>query len=601
MSRESLVIGGASGYWGDSSQATAQLLRTDRLDFIVYDYLAEITMSLLARARARDSGKGYAVSFLTEAMIPNLKRIDEMGVKIVSNAGGVNPEACAQALASAIAEQGLSLKVAWVEGDDLIAEKEAFAEAGATEMFSGAAFPETDAVQSINAYLGAFPIAAALDAGADIVVTGRCVDSAVTLGACIHRFGWGRDDLDELAMASLAGHLLECGVQSTGGNFTDWEQVQAREYLGYPLAEIDADGSFICTKPANTGGLVSVGTVSEQLVYEIGDPRAYALPDVVCDFSEVKLVQEAPDRVRVSGARGRPAPANYKASATYADKFRGGTYVTFYGIDAEKKASAFGDAVLQSSRNIFKALGMPDFSETSVELIGAESQFGEFRSAESFRELVMKIAVKHASEVGVGIALKQIAELALATPPGLSGFAGNSPKIAPVVRLFSMLVPKERVLPKVHIGEQTIECADPPGETHDSSSKDAEIPPAVVASDAQETVPLVKLAWGRSGDKGNNANIGIIARRPEYLPWIDATLTTEVVAERFAHFLADGKSGRVDKFHLPGIHAINFVLHDVLGGGGIASLRNDPQAKGYSQLLLSCPVAVPAELAENLQ
>ena len=347
MADRILRIGGASGFWGDAARATPQLLGVENLDYIVYDYLAEITMSIMARARAKDERTGYALDFVSAAMKPHLGLIAERGIKVISNAGGVNPQACAAALREIIAGQGLELKVACVVGDDLMAEADKLQACGATEMFSGESFPPLDKLQSINAYLGAFPIARALELGADIVVTGRCVDSAVTLGACINAFGWGRDDLDLLAMGSLAGHILECGPQATGGNFTDWEQVTGMVNMGYPITEISPDGSFVCTKPEGTGGLVSIGTVAEQMLYEIGDPQAYILPDVVCDFSTATLEQLGDNRVRVAGAIGRPAPDNYKVSATYADQFRGGTYMTFYGIDADRKARALGEAVLK--------------------------------------------------------------------------------------------------------------------------------------------------------------------------------------------------------------------------------------------------------------
>ena len=294
-------------------------------------------------------------------------------------------------------------------------------------MFSGESFPGLEKVQSINAYLGAFPIARALELGADIVVTGRCVDSAVTLGACIHAFGWGRDDLNQLAQGSLAGHILECGAQATGGNFTDWEQVPEMAKMGYPIAEVRADGSFVCTKPANTGGLVSVGTVSEQMLYEIGDPQAYMLPDVVCDFSTVRLRQLGADRVEVSSATGRPAPDSYKVSATYADQFRGGAYMTFYGNDADRKARVFGEAVLSAAATVFQQSGLPGFSETSIEILGAESQYGDFADIQGSREVVLKLAAKHMDSKGISIMLREAVGLALAGPPGLSGFAGGRP------------------------------------------------------------------------------------------------------------------------------------------------------------------------------
>ena len=601
MTDKVLRIGGASGFWGDAARATPQLLNSEGLDYIVYDYLAEITMSIMARARAKDESRGYALDFVSAAMKPNLGLIAERGIKVVSNAGGVNPTACAQALRAVIQEQGLDLKVACIVGDDLMDSKEQLQAAGVTEMFSGESFPPLDKLQSINAYLGAFPIARALELGADIVVTGRCVDSAVTLGACIHAFGWGRDDVDQLAMGSLAGHILECGPQATGGNFTDWEQVPGMVDMGYPIAEISSDGSFVCTKPDNTGGLVNVGTVSEQMLYEIGDPQAYMLPDVVCDFSTATIEQVGDNRVLVSGATGRPAPDTYKVSATYADQFRGGTYMTFYGIDADRKARALGEAVFAAAGNAFKAFGMADFSETSIEILGTESHYGRFSEVEGSREVVMKIAAKHPDMMGIGIMLKEAVGLGLATPPGLSGFAGSRPSPSPVVRLFSCVIPRSRVQVQILLGEETIACDEVHGEALDISSIPRPATPAAEPSQEMVEVPLIALAWGRSGDKGNKANIGIIARDPQYLPHICNTLTEQLVTERFAHFLDNTDAGSVERFTLPASNAINFLLHDVLGGGGVASIRNDAQGKGYAQLLLSCPVPVPAAIAETLQ
>tara|TARA_R110002072_G_scaffold127330_1_gene264583 strand:- start:6778 stop:8583 length:1806 start_codon:yes stop_codon:yes gene_type:complete len=600
MTDKVLRIGGASGFWGDAARATPQLLAVEGLDYIVYDYLAEITMSIMARARAKDENKGYASDFVSAAMKPNLMLIAQRGIKVVSNAGGVNPQACVAALRAVIAEQGLDLKVAYVMGDDLIDSKESLEASGITEMFSGSAFPPVDKVLSINAYLGAFPIARALTLGADIVVTGRSVDSAVTLGACIHAFGWGRDDLDQLAMGSLAGHILECGPQATGGNFTDWDQVPGLANMGYPIAEISTDGSFVCSKPDNTGGLVSVGTVSEQMLYEIGDPQAYMLPDVVCDFSTASIEEIGANRVRVSGATGRPAPDTYKVSATYADEFRGGTYMSFYGVDADKKARALGEAIFEAARNTFNALGLPDFSETSIELMGTESQYGDFSEVKNAREVVMKIAVKHPEITGIGILLKEAVGLGLATPPGLSGFAGSRPSPSPVVRLFSCTVPKAQVKVQILLGDDTTDCDEVHGEVLDSAGIARPIEPPAAAAGAMAEVPLIALAWGRSGDKGNKANIGIIARKQEYLPYIYHALTEAVVSERFSHFLEDTAKGNVERFLLPGSNALNFLLHDVLGGGGVASIRNDPQGKGYAQLLLSCPIPVPLAIAESV-
>ncbi len=386
---KSIRIGGASGYWGESDMAVPQLLAAGGLDVIVFDYLAEITMSILARARRKDPAKGYATDFVSEAMQPHLAEIARQGVKIVSNAGGVNPQACAAAVRALIGEQELDLSVAVVLGDDLA--DRAGELAGETEMFTGDAFPALEALASINAYLGAFPIAAALAEGADIVITGRCVDSAVTLGACIHAFGWARDDWDRLAAGSLAGHILECGPQAAGGNHTDWQSVaDSLADVGYPIAEVAADGGFEVTKPAGSGGAVTVGTVGEQMLYEIGDPQAYLLPDVVCDFSNVTLRQAGPDRVRVEGAIGRAAPDRYKVSATYGDGFRAGAVWFFYGEEAGGKARSFAETAIARAQHSLRNRNAPDFDETLVEVIGDESHYGAEAGVAGSREVAVK-------------------------------------------------------------------------------------------------------------------------------------------------------------------------------------------------------------------
>ena len=591
-------IGGATGYWGESMMGTPQFLAAGDMDYIVYDFLAEITMSIMARARQANPDMGYATDFISGVLKPNLAEIAGQGVKIISNAGGVNPEACAAAARELVAAQNLDLKIAVVTGDDLISRAKELAAADVREMFSGAGFPDPAQMASINAYLGAFPIAAALDAGADIVITGRAVDSAVTLGACIHEFGWMVDDFDCLAGGSLAGHIIECGPQSTGGNFTDWSDVPDMAAIGYPVVEIDRDGGFICTKPDATGGLVNIGTVAEQMLYEIGDPQTYILPDVTCDFSQVTLTQNGKDRVRVTGAKGRPAPAQYKVSATYAEGFKAGTMVSFTGIEADKKAAHFADGVLARCREIFRQKNQPDFEETSIEVLGAESQYGAAAKPGDCREVVLKIAVKHEDIKAAGLLLRQLNGMALATPPGLALFGGSRAKPSPVVRLFSFLIDQKDVPVRIKLEDQAV--AYQPGVTKMSAElarPDAPVIDAISPEDMIK-VPLIKLAWGRSGDKGNKANIGIIARDPAYLPYIWAALDEPTIRQQFAHFL-DADSG-IDRYYLPGSHAMNIVMHEVLGGGGVASLRADPQGKAYAQILLDHPIAVTREMGEKL-
>ncbi len=592
MSR-TIRIGGASGFWGEAVSSTPQLLQAD-LDYLVYDYLAEITMAILARMRAKDPEKGYATDFVTGAMAPNLKAIAEKGVKVISNAGGVNPAACAAALRDEIAKQGLSLKVACIEGDDLMGRVDDLAARQIHDMFSGAAFPDPKSVGSVNTYIGGFPIARALARGADIVVTGRCVDSAVTLGACIHEFGWTEEMLDELAGGSLAGHIIECGPQATGGNFTDWRLVaDTIADIGYPIAEVSANGDFVVSKPEGTGGLVSVGTVSEQMLYEIGDPQAYRLPDVTCDFSMAKIEQVGDDLVAVSGAKGYAPSNTYKTCLTFQDGWRIGHLFGFYGEDAEEKGKVFAEAAFTRARRILKSMGAPDYTDASIEVIGAEAQFGARRTSPPSREVAVKIAARHIDPRAAGLLLREATGLGLSTPPGLTGFAGARPKPSPVMALFSFLFPKDEV-------EITISDADG-AETFTGSGEVVEtapMPPAEPVADLTGDLieaPLIDLAWTRSGDKGDSANVGVIARRAEYLPYIWAALDEDALRRAFGHFA----KGRIERFLLPGSQAMNILMGKALGGGGIRSLRNDPQGKGYGQLALTLPVKIPAALLEG--
>jgi acyclic terpene utilization AtuA family protein len=597
--KNTIRIGGASGYWGESAMATPQLLGAGGLDYIVFDYLAEITMSIMARARDKDPQAGYATDFVSSVLKPNLSEIARQNVKIISNAGGVNPASCGAAVRALIKEQGLDLKVAIITGDDLIDHKDAIASAAPRELYSGDKFPRPEIIVSINTYLGAFPIANALDRGADIIITGRCVDSAVTLGACIHAFGWRADDWDALASGSLAGHILECGPQAAGGNFTDWETAGDIANIGYPIAEISSDGGFTVTKPDNTGGIVSVGTVSEQLVYEIGDPQAYMLPDVACDFSRVAIAQESDNRVRVSPAKGAPAPDTYKTSLTYHDGYRAGMLLGFTGAEADRKARKFADAAFERSRNALRQYNAADFSETSVEVIGVESQYGDFSKVDSAREVVLKIAARHDDAMGAGLLLKEIAGLGLATPPGLTGFSFGRPKPMPVVRLFSFLTAKQDVAIKLDIDGETASFKDKPGLAFNPDRIVRPKPPATPSRCDLIDTALINLAWARSGDKGDKANIGVIARDAAYLPFIWAALTEATIAKRFAHFIEGGAdASKVQRFFLPGSNAINFLIDTVLGGGGVASLRNDPQGKAFAQILLDHPIPIARSLTK---
>ncbi|MCV2890486.1 MAG: DUF1446 domain-containing protein [Pseudophaeobacter sp. bin_em_oilr2.035] len=588
MSDQKLRIGCASGFWGDTPEAVGQLVSLGEIDYLVFDYLAEVTMSLMARARAKSPEAGFAPDFV-KALTPWLAEIKRKRIKVVANAGGVNPRGCREALAKAAEAAGIDISIGVVLGDDLLDQGDKIRDRGVTEMFSGVDFP--DDIWSMNAYLGARPIAAALDAGAEIVITGRCADSAVALGPLMHEFGWGDEDWDKLSQGSLAGHLIECGPQGTGGNFTDWQEVPGWDDMGMPIVEVFADGSFVMTKTPDTGGLVVPGSVGEQMLYEIGNPRAYLLPDVICDWSGVTLEQVGPDRVLVKGGKGLGRTGSYKVSATHADGWRAVTTLTLAAIDAPAKAERVAEAILKRCRRIFRDRNLGDFREVSVEVLGAEAAYGANARAQT-REVVLKVGVTHDDRSALNIFAGEIAPMAISTAQGLTGFFAGRPKVQPVVRLFSFLQDKAETPVAVEVDGKAV----PVTLANDAVQLDAPAAPALESREAGPyavKVRLVDLAWGRSGDKGDIANIGILARKPDYLPYIRSTLTETVVKDYFAHLC----KGPVERFDLPGTNALNFLLHESLGGGGIASVRIDPQGKGFAQMLLDIEIPVPAELA----
>ena len=593
-------IGGASGFWGDSSVGAPQLVASGQIDYLVFDYLAELTMSILAGARLKKPELGYATDFVSVAMKAVLKDVVKQGIRVVSNAGGVNPQGCADALAALAAEQGVSLNIAVVNGDDvspLLPELRA-SQPPVRELQSGAPLPER--VLSANAYLGARPVQAALDAGAQVVITGRCVDSAVTLGVLMHEFQWQPGDHDLLAAGSLAGHIIECGCQATGGLHTDWDTVPDWPNIGYPIVECSADGSFVVTKPAGTGGKLTPAVVGEQMLYEIGDPAAYLLPDVVADFTQVRIEQAGEHRVRVHGARGRAPTGSYKVCATYVDGFKTAAQLTIVGFDAVAKARRTGEAILARTGALFAQQGLGPYSGTQLEVLGAESCYGPHAQtqAQQIREAVLRLAVTHPRKDALELFAREVAPAGTSWAPGTTGAGGGRASVSPSIRQYAFLLDKARVSPQVRVDGQAVDVPathatsdDPPAvRTND------ELPLATPGDDAID-VPLIRLAWARSGDKGDTSNIGVIARHPELLPLLRAQLTEARVAAWLAHLV----QGRVTRHEVPGIHAFNFVCEQALGGGGMASLRNDPLGKGMGQILLALPVrASPALLARLL-
>lgn len=589
-------IGGASGFWGDSMVGAPQLVASGMIDYLAFDYLAETTMAILAAARAKKPEMGYATDFVEIAMRQVLPDVMREGIKVIANAGGINPRGCADALQALAASMNLSPRIAVVDGDDVSTLIGTLREEGVRDMFTSETLPPR--VLSANAYLGAFPVARALAGGADIVITGRCVDSAVTLGALIHEFGWTPNDYDKLAGGSLAGHIIECGCQATGGLFTDWQRVKDWAHIGYPIIDCAADGSFELTKAPGTGGLIDCACVVEQMLYEIGDPGAYLLPDVSCDFRAVLVQQLSEQRVRVSGAKGRAPGAYYKVSATQLDGYRCAGMMVIVGIDAAAKARRTGEAIVERTREILRQSGLPDYSNVQIEFFGCESLYGANARTQASREVMVRVVVDHPQKEALEIFAHEIAPSGTSWSPGTTMPAGGRPSPAPMIKLFSFLLDKTRVPVRVRMGTETMEIDVAAG--NPAPEPTPELPDPVGWTDPVGEplleVPLVLLAQARSGDKGNISNIGVIARRPEWLPLLWARLTPEAVQAYFSHMV----KGSVERYHLPGTNAINLLLHDSLGGGGPASSRFDPLGKGNAQILLDMPVRVPATLAARL-
>ncbi len=566
ISDKPIRIGGGSAFFIDSAMAVPQLLGAG-VDTIILDYLAEGTMGLLGRAKLADPAAGFPSDFMDVHIGPFLARIAETGTKIVANAGGVNPEGLAAVLRPKAAEHGLT--VACIAGDDLMCRTDLFDHAGKT---------------SCNAYLGAFPIAAALAKGADIVITGRVVDSALALGPLIHAFGWRPEDLAQLAGGTVAGHLIECGAQVTGGTFTDWREVEGWANIGSPIAECFADGSCIITKPEGTGGLVSFGTVAEQLLYEVGDPAAYLVPDVTVDFTTVRIEEVGKHRVRVSGATGHAPPETLKAFATWDDGWRAIAYQPVIGPAAAEKAAKQAEALFERGRMMLRARGLADWRRTEVVMIGS----GE--------EVVAKLIVEHDEVLACQMFAREQFAAISAMAPGTSVAFGV--QVQPCMGFASFLVDRDEVRVtidgKPFCQSDHFQLRHPVldtglGFSAPNVQERSQAPCQARGDDGDSSQigrTLEQLAYTRSGEKGETINIAVIARRPDYLPTLRAALTPDAIK---CHF-PDLGAFTATIHEVPGIHALNIVLEGALPGGLNASQRLDPAAKSIGQRFLEINV-----------
>ncbi|MEU4336471.1 acyclic terpene utilization AtuA family protein [Micromonospora lupini] len=547
-------IGNASGFYGDRFTAWREMLDGGELDVLTGDYLAELTMLILGRDRLRDPDLGYAKTFLRQLETCLGTALDR-GVRIVTNAGGLNPAGLAAAIEALAARLGLSAQVGYVEGD---------------------AIQRPDALTA-NAYLGAFGIAACLDAGADVVVTGRVTDASLVVGPAVARYGWGRDDLDELAGATVAGHLLECGAQVTGGNFSFFTELPDGGHRpGFPIAEVHADGSSVVTKHPGTGGAVTVETVTAQLLYEIGGP-AYLGPDVVTRLDSVTLRPDGPDRVRVSGVRGTPPPATLKVGVNNLGGFRNSMTFVLCGLDIEAKA-----ALVRGQ--IEEAVGKDGLEFTLARTDHPDAVDTETASA------LLHVHLRDGDRARAGRAFSAAAvELALASYPGCT--LTTLPGDATPYGVFTADTVAQDAVAHVAVlpGGQRVPIA-PPVRTA-PSAEDETAPGGDVAVDGPtRRGPLGELVGARSGDKGGDANLGVWARSEAGYAWLRAWLTVE----RLAELLPETASLSVRRYELVNLRAVNFVIEGLLGAGVAASTRFDPQAKALGELLRARVVDLPA-------
>jgi hypothetical protein len=580
---DALRIANSSGFYGDRFDAPREMLEGGPIDVLTGDYLAELTLLILVRDRAKDASRGYARTFLRQ-MEDCLGTAVDRGVRIVTNAGGLNPAELADRLRELAVELGVDPTIAHIEGDDLTGRLDGLQREGHRLAHLGDGRPFAEAGQpalAANAYLGSWGIVEALAGGADVVVCPRVTDAALVIGPAAWHFGWGRGDWDELAGALVAGHVIECGAQATGGNYSFFREVPGLTHPGFPIAEVHRDGSSVITKHDGTGGLVSIGTVTAQLLYEIAGPR-YVSPDVVARFDSIELAEEAADRVRISGVRGEPPPDQLKVALNYLGGFRNQMSFVLTGLDLQAKAE-----LIRATLEEHFDLGA--FDEVDIRMVGAPIP-DAVRNDDATAEF--RMTVKSSDAEAVGRAFSRIpVELALASYPGFT--MTRPPEDATPFGVFwPTLVPKSEVTEIVVLDgahhrrrvEQTVAGGD--------VSTDVDSDTTVAApGDAHDTrdVPLGTITGARSGDKGGDANLGVWVRSDEEYAWLSTFLTVE----RLKELIPEAQELTIRRYLLPNLRAMNFVISGLLGEGVSSSVRPDPQAKGLGEFLRARIVPVP--------
>lgn len=586
MTLPALRVANCSGFYGDRLSAAREMVEGGPIDVLTGDYLAELTMLILWKNQQRDPSTGYAKTFLTQ-MEQVLGTCKDRGIKVVANAGGLNPAGLADALRDLAQRLGVDVSVAHIDGDDLRGELPTLLEKGVDfhHLDSGRSLEGAQITPlTANAYLGAWGIVEALSGGADIVITPRVTDASLIVGPAAWHFGWQPDDWDKLAAAVAVGHIVECGAQATGGNYAFPSEIADRRAPGFPIAEIEANGSAVITKHPDTGGVVSVGTVTAQLLYELVGPR-YANPDVIARFDTVRLTQEGPDRVRVAGTKGEAAPTEVKVALNYSGGFRNSVTFMLTGLEIERKAQDAQDALRDAVG------GWEQFDEVEIQLFRTD-RWDARTNAEATAQLVVTVMSADRGLVGRRFS-------SAATEIGLSSYAGfytsAPPRDATEFGIYwPALVPAEHVQERVVRADGSVTTVtDRVREQRRPLQPDAQEESAVSeVVGATRPTPLGVLFGARSGDKGGNGNVGLWARSEAAYAWLVGWLTPA----RFRELCPETAPLRVDRYLLPNLLAVNFVVRGLLGEGVAASTRPDPQAKSLGEFLRSRVVEIPVAL-----
>jgi hypothetical protein len=608
-----LRIGNAGGYWGDDPYALRrQVTGPIPLDYVSIDFLAEITMSILQKQLARDPAAGYARDFVSQ-IEPLLDEVLERGIRIITNAGGVNPRGLADALFEMASRRGLPLKVAVVGGDDLKGRIGELEKRGLSldNMETGEKLGSyRDKILAANAYFGAMPVVEALEADPDIVLSGRVTDTGITLAALIHEFGWKPDDYHRLAQGIVASHLIECGAQATGGNFTDWEKVGSYVDVGFPILEFEPDGTFVLTKHPGSGGLVSLQTIREQFLYEMGHPQIYITPDAIADFTTMTVESDGLDRVRIRGATGSKPTDLLKVSVALEDGFKSSGSLIVSGPDAREKSRIFADVLWRRLDAELVREGLAPLEARHTELVGDDATHRALTPDHTPTEILLRLSCRDHDRRKLEIFRKLLPGLILSGPGGVA-VTGGAPAISEVVRYWPSLIPQDAAPASVEVWKQSEgtrktlvsrHCLRWPltgGQPRAERPLADPYPTSLLAGLSPSPVveaPLMRIAHARSGDKGDMANIGLIGRSAACYVWMRENVT----AERVKAWFEGIAEGEVHRYLVPNLWALNFLLERSLGGGGTVSLHIDAQGKTYSQALLRCRVSIPAALLETI-